>query len=109
MKLEAATSSEMSVTVYPLTEHQFSEDLKLLEFTLLQITLDTLMILLLYSVTLIIMFVPTCTVLVVILFWETGVVHRITYRFSYFSLFFPFLLLVLFTNFILDTKKRHAV
>jgi hypothetical protein len=37
----------MLVTVYPLTEHQFLEDLKLLEFTVLQITLDTLMILLL--------------------------------------------------------------
>jgi len=37
----------MLVNVYPLTEHHFPEDLNLLEFTLLQITLDTLMTLLL--------------------------------------------------------------
>jgi hypothetical protein len=39
--------------------------------------------------------VPTCSV-----FWETGVVHRITYSFSYFLL-----LIVLFIHFILDIKK----
>jgi len=36
------------------------------------------------------------------LFWETGAVHRIKYSFSY---FFFFLLVVLFTHFILDVKK----
>jgi hypothetical protein len=45
--MEAATSSEMSVTIYPLTEHQIPEDLKLQEFIFLQITLNTLMTLLL--------------------------------------------------------------
>ena len=37
----------MLVTDYPLTEYHFPEDLNLVEFTLLQITLDTLMTLLL--------------------------------------------------------------
>jgi hypothetical protein len=43
--------------------------------------------------------VPTCTVWLVILFREKGVVQRIKYRFSYFFLF-----VVLFTQFILDIK-----
>jgi len=40
-----------------------------------------------------------------ILFWEMGVVHQITYSFNYFVL-----LVVLFTQFIVDKmKKGHAV
>jgi len=40
----------------------------------------------------------------VILFRETGVVHRITYSFNYF-----FLLLVLFTQFIVDNVKKGVL
>jgi len=40
-----------------------------------------------YTITLITMFVPTYSVWYVIVFRETGVVHRITHIFSYFSLF----------------------
>ena len=43
--------------------------------------------------------VLTFSVRYVILFWETGVVHRITYSFNYFFFF-----VVLFTKFILDIK-----
>jgi len=41
----------------------------------------------LYTITLITVFVPTYSVWYVILFRETGVVHRITRRLSYFFLF----------------------
>jgi len=40
----------------------------------------------------------------VILFQETGVVHRITFIFNYFFLFF-----VLFTQFIVDKIKKKGV
>jgi len=40
----------------------------------------------------------------VIHFRETGVVHRITYRFNYF-----FLLFVLFTQFIVDKMKKDVL
>ena len=52
-----------------------------------------------YTITLFNLVVPTCTVWKVILFPETGVVHRIKYSFSYF-----FWLVVLFTQYILDIK-----
>ena len=57
----------------------------------------------LYTITLITMFVPTHSVRYVILFREMGVVHRITHSLSF------FLLLVLFPNIILNLKKRRAV
>jgi len=53
-----------------------------------------------YTVTLRNFVVPTCSVREVILFRETGVVHRITYSFNYFFFF----LLVLFTQFIVAIK-----
>jgi len=39
----------------------------------------------------------------VILFWDTGVVRRITYTFNY------FFLLVLFTQFIVDKMKKDVL
>ena len=58
-----------------------------------------------YMITLFTMFVLTCSVWYVILFRETGVVHRITPSLSYIFLF----LLVLFTNLILNINKKGAV
>jgi len=48
--------------------------------------------------------VPTRSVRLVVLFRETGVVHRITYSLNYF-----FLLVVLFTQFIVDKIKKKVV
>jgi hypothetical protein len=55
------------------------------------------------TITLFNLVAPTCPVWWVSLFQETGVVHRITYSFSYFFLF-----VVLFTHFIFDIQKKSC-
>jgi hypothetical protein len=57
-----------------------------------------------YTISLLTLFVPTCSIWQVNLFLETGVVHRITYSFSYI-----FLIVVLFIHFILDIKKACCI
>jgi len=57
---------------------------------------------LLYTITLRNFVVPTRSIWLVILFRETGVVHRIAYSFSYF-------LLVLFSQFIVDKIKKGVL
>ena len=56
-----------------------------------------------YKITLFSFFVPTCSVWQVTLSRHTGVLHRITYGFNYFSL-----LVVLFTHCILDIKSHDV-